>query len=247
MAEGSFRAIAWRALLEYIPTKDISNSWRQELPPQRAVYESFVDDYFIRQSALDPGRELRGNHSKKLTSQHSSDQYEKVQRLDYESDDSDENDSDDDHESGQEGGIRRKSNSSTALNHEDSNGSLVVVVPEEEQNAAEKEHLGGVCLPVLELLMDQLPPRFKDQWKKSGMSIATSKNTQATNLALGINKFFIPQLVLDYTSTSTTSTSTTTCTTDNDDQEKKKMRTDKTVLRIRLTMTMTTPRRLLMP
>jgi hypothetical protein len=181
MDEGSFRAIAWRVLLQYVPTKDISTSWKRDMPPQRALYASFVSDYFIPSSSLDPGEELVGNHSKKLQTQRQREQFEKVQRLDYES--SDNNDDDhDDHDDENELN-RSKSN--------DSHGSLVV---EEDHKQQQQQS------PPPTTILDQLPPKFKEQWKKTGISIdASNKNTQATSMALGINQLVIPQLLLDYT------------------------------------------------
>ena len=56
--EGSFRAIAWRVLLNYLPHKDINESWSVQVPPKREFYKQLVDQYF--ESSMEPGRALRG-------------------------------------------------------------------------------------------------------------------------------------------------------------------------------------------
>jgi hypothetical protein len=199
MDEGPYRAIAWRVLLEYVPHKDISNTWKRDLPPQRTSYASFVSDYFLQSTALDPGRELRGNHSKKLQTQRQRQEYEKVQRLDYESE--------------------SESHDLSAHNNEDSNGSLgeedIVAAVSSSDSKDSSSSPSSRAAAVLArqtssasslftttastTILDQLPPKFKEQWKKSGISIDSTKSTQATNMALGINQLVIPQVLLEYT------------------------------------------------
>jgi len=55
--EGSFRAIAWRVLLNYLPHKEINESWSVQVPPKREFYKQLVDQYF--ESSMEPGRALR--------------------------------------------------------------------------------------------------------------------------------------------------------------------------------------------
>ena len=44
--QSSCRAIAWRVLLGYLPTMDISNSWEATADPQRKLYQELVADFF---------------------------------------------------------------------------------------------------------------------------------------------------------------------------------------------------------
>ena len=63
--EGSFRAIAWRVLLNYLPHKEINESWSVQVPPKREFYKQLVDQYF--ESSMEGGKALRGqqqNHKK---------------------------------------------------------------------------------------------------------------------------------------------------------------------------------------
>ncbi len=62
--EGSFRGIAWRVLLNFLPTKEIAESWSAQVPPKRDFYHQLVKQYF--QGTVDTGRELRGQLSKKV-------------------------------------------------------------------------------------------------------------------------------------------------------------------------------------
>jgi hypothetical protein len=61
--EGSFRAIAWRVLLHYLPSKDINESWAAQVPPKREFYQQLVDQYF--ESSMESGQVLRGQQNKK--------------------------------------------------------------------------------------------------------------------------------------------------------------------------------------
>lgn len=191
--EGSFRAIAWRVLLEYVPPKDISTSWLRELPPQRLLYASFVADYF--RESQDPGQELVGNHSKKLQTQRQRQQYDNVKRLDYESSSSN-MDNDIDIDDNLDDDDRSKSNRSSSIGSlgeddrlDEAEERLRLLAKQQQQPPSQK------AMTILE----QLPSKFKEQWKKSGLSIDSAKSTQSTNMALGSNQLVIPQVLLDDT------------------------------------------------
>lgn len=62
--EGSFRGIAWRVLLSFLPSKDINESWSAEVPPKRDFYKQLVDQYF--ESSMESGQTLRGQPNKKI-------------------------------------------------------------------------------------------------------------------------------------------------------------------------------------
>jgi Rab-GTPase-TBC domain len=63
---GSWRGVAWRVLLGYLPTRDIEKTWPNEIPSQRSFYMTLVNQYIhVKKSDLN-GRELRGHLSKKL-------------------------------------------------------------------------------------------------------------------------------------------------------------------------------------
>jgi len=52
------RAIAWRVLLEQLPSRDIHATWPEKVPPQRTLYRELVEKYM--ENAIDPGHKLKG-------------------------------------------------------------------------------------------------------------------------------------------------------------------------------------------
>jgi len=52
------RGVAWRILLEMLPSRDIHVAWPKDVPPQRMLYRALVKKYM--ENAIDPGRKLKG-------------------------------------------------------------------------------------------------------------------------------------------------------------------------------------------
>jgi hypothetical protein len=165
--EGSHRAVAWRVLLGFLPCKDISETWKISLREQRGLYESLVKQYF--EGRREQGKDLRGHHSRKMRNQKLRTKLHKVERLDYDSD--------------EEGETERELLELNALD-EDTESVM-------SEHASETASFSGLNQAKI---LDRLPQKLKEQWKKSGIDLDSIKNmtAQGCNVALGINQLKLP-------------------------------------------------------
>ena len=167
--EGSHRAVAWRVLLGFLPCRDISETWKTTLPEQRQLYDTLVKQFF--EGRRDYGEDLRGYHSRKLRNRKLRKKFHKVERLDYNSDE--EGDADEELQK-------------------------IKMMEEEEREDSTSEHMTELTDSFMACqgsVLDRLPEKFKEQWKKSGIDLEGNKNTsgQGCNVALGVNQLKLPE------------------------------------------------------
>jgi hypothetical protein len=168
--EGSHRAVAWRVLLGFLPCKDISETWKTSLREQRGLYESLVKQYF--EGRREQGKDLRGHHSRKMRNQKLRTKFHKVERLDYDSD--------------EEGESELELQSLKPLDEDNENNESVM-----SEHTSETASFSGVSQAKI---LDRLPQKLKEEWKKSGIDLDSIKNmtAQGCNVALGINQLKLP-------------------------------------------------------
>ena len=175
--EGSHRAVAWRVLLGFLPCRDISETWKTTLPEQRMLYDSLVKEYF--DGRRDYGEDLRGYHSRKLRNRKLRRKFHQVERLDYDSDE----------EEGEGGGTTEEELQKMRM------------MAEDDRDDSMSDHMGGEGSDYFMTgqcnMLDRLPAKFKEQWKKSGIDLEGNKNTsgQGCNVALGVNQLKLPELL----------------------------------------------------
>lgn len=139
--EGSYRGIAWRVLLNYLPHKDILESWSLQVQPKREFYHQLVMQYF--QGTMESGRELRGQLTKTVRNRKPK---KKLTRVDESKDD--------------------ESALSTASSCDSS---------------------------TVNEIEDLLPNKFKEQWKRSGITLdKLSTATSLTTAELRLNYLVVP-------------------------------------------------------
>lgn len=141
--EGNFRGIAWRVLLNFLPAKDIAESWSEQVPPKREFYQQLVQQYF--QGTVESGRELRGKLSKSVKNRKVK---RKLMRVD-----------------------EAKGDDASALSSASSCDSSKI-------NEVE----------------DLLPDKFKDQWKRSGITLDRMTTATSTTVDLRLNYPVVPPL-----------------------------------------------------
>lgn len=137
--EGSFRGIAWRVLLHYLPEKNINESWKSQVPPKRDFYKQLVDQYF--KSSMESGKVLRGQQTKKT----------KAKKLKKKSSKLDNSDS-----------------------SQNGNNTHRVEVPANE-------------------IEDALPPKFKEQWRRTGLTLDHMITATSETIDLQLNCLRIPE------------------------------------------------------
>lgn len=168
--EGSYRGIAWRVLLNYLNTKDIAKSWAEEVPPQRELYQQLVEQYF--DGEMDQGRDLRGQLSKTLRNRRLRKKYNILQRLDESVDDIDADDIEDNDD-------------------EDASVFSDMQTPTKPSGASDSSPPPRRFSKIQEVL----PPRFKEQWKRSGINLEKTVMTNGSNADPStLNSLKVPEL-----------------------------------------------------
>jgi hypothetical protein len=131
---------------------------------------------------LDPGCALKGQLSKTLLRNRALRQnYNRLQRLD----ETDSNSNDDN--SCDDGGTGSDDNGNGNENDDNTD--------EEEETSTLAALQAAAALPtVISTIQDRLPPQYKEQWKRSGISLDNHNNTANINdaTALGINLLAVP-------------------------------------------------------
>jgi hypothetical protein len=182
--------------LAFLPCEDISQSWPEVVGPQRELYTSLVEQYL--EGPLDPGRELRSQLSKTLRNRALRKNYNRLQRLDHSSngDESEDDDDEDGDDSDDEDGNNDDGVQTNSEDDSDSVGEGPTMPPTTTATATATNNRHRTIAKIA----DQLPPQFKDQWKRSGISldnrtVATVASSTAT--ALGINYLNVPDFTED--------------------------------------------------
>ena len=182
--EGSYRGIAWRVLLGYLPTKNTHESWLKTIQPQRELYYELMEQYLMNQP--DPGRELRGNLGKRLQQNSTLRQnYDELTRLDesYNNDDDDDDledntgDNDDDDSDDDDDSERDLIDELIAgkKNIKEASKTVAEMPAEEETNGKPAE------LEEIKSIYERLPGQFQEQWKKLGIKLDHSNLSSSSS------------------------------------------------------------------
>jgi len=153
--EGSFRGITWRILLNYLPPKEIHESWGMQIPPKRDFYRQLVHQYFPP-GTMEDGRLLRGQLTKTLRNRKLRQQQKKNAIL--------------------MGTVKEEPQPPSAAEDAASDGSS------SEANST-------ITAPTVEEL---LPPKFREQWKRSGITLDKMSTATSTGLDLNLNYLKVP-------------------------------------------------------
>jgi hypothetical protein len=155
--DGSFRGIAWRVLLNYLPTQDINTTWSVQVPPKRDFYRQLVEQYF--QGGMPSGTELRGQESKTVRNRKN-----KVPRKKFTT---------------RMERLEEKQKSKEEIEEVGAVNEAATATSSSSKDVSDGKHNNKETITTrVNEVEDQLPAKFKELWKRSGITL--DKMTTAT-------------------------------------------------------------------
>ena len=192
--ETCHRGVAWRVLLEQLPSRDIHATWPEIVPPQRMLYRELVEKYM--DDAIDPGIKLkyRTHRQRRLpTNINNSSNHSPTNELEIMDGGADENGkNDDENEAGDKS--LDKEHQQLHLGNPKSEDSLQLPLQvENDRNSwnasTEFNHSADI-----KDIYDVFPPtsKYKKLWHQCGIVLTQAESAAA----IGMNKIKIPEELL---------------------------------------------------